>query len=279
MSHLEITHQNKAPTLFNRDGTSYQTYGASGHSLIFIHGVGMCADIWEPQVEYFAEKFQVLTYDLLGHGQTQLNNNLPQLNDYVEQLNNLVNSLNISKFFLVGHSMGAIISIAYSLKYPGKILSLISLNIVFNRTKKARNDVLKRAESILNSKKILNIDQTLVRWFKNKTSSEDLIKIDKVTNILKNASPKGYGEAYRIFALSDKIFINNLSEIQVPVLYLTGSEDLNSTALMSDQMSKKTPGSLSKSIKGEAHMMAYISGHKVNPIIEQFFINTQNNTQ
>ena len=152
----------------------------SGHSLIFIHGVGMCADIWEPQVEYFAEKFQVLTYDLLGHGQTQLNNNLPQLNDYVEQLNNLVNSLNISKFFLVGHSMGAIISIAYSLKYPGKILSLIPLNIVFNRTKKARNDVLKRAESILNSKKILNIDQTLVRWFKNKTSSEDLIKIDKV---------------------------------------------------------------------------------------------------
>ena len=153
MSHLEITHQNNDPTLFNRDGTSYQTYGTSGHSLIFIHGVGMCADIWEPQVEYFAEKFQVLTYDLLGHGQTQLNNNLPQLNDYVEQLNNLVNSLNISKFFLVGHSMGAIISIAYSLKYPGKILSLIPLNIVFNRTKKARNDVLKRAESILNSKK------------------------------------------------------------------------------------------------------------------------------
>lgn len=279
MSHLEITHQNNVPTLFNRDGTSYQTYGASGHSLIFIHGVGMCADIWEPQVEYFAEQYQVLTYDLLGHGQTQLNNNFPQLDDYVEQLNNLVNSLNISKFFLVGHSMGAIISIAYSLKYPGKILSLIPLNIVFNRTKKARNDVLKRAESILNSKKILNIDQTLVRWFKNKTSSEDLIKIDKVINILKNASPKGYGEAYRIFALSDKIFINNLSEIQVPVLYLTGSEDLNSTALMSDQMSKKTPGSLSISIKGEAHMMAYISGHKVNPIIEQFFINTQNNTQ
>ena len=36
-----------------------------------------------------------------------------------------------------------------------------------------------------------------------------------------------------------KSLINNLSEIQVPVLYLTGSEDLNSTALMSDRDVKK----------------------------------------
>ena len=278
VSDLEISNQNNSPTLFNKDGTAYKTYGAFSHTLIFVHGVGMCGDIWEPQVEFFAKKYQVVTYDFLGHGQTPLTTEVPQLDDYVEQLNILVNSLNISKFLLVGHSMGALISIAYTLKYPHKILSLVPLNIVFNRNKKAHEIAVKRAENILNANKILNINQTIERWFKNKTRPKDLKKIDKVLSILKKTSPKGYGEAYRIFALSDKVFMSTLSEMQPPVLYLTGSEDPNSTPLMSEQMSQKTPGSSSNSIEGEAHMMAYISADKINPIIEQFFINTGTNT-
>ena len=275
---LEISNQNNTPILFNKDGTAYKTYGTSSNAIVFVHGVGMSGDIWEPQVKYFAKNYQIITYDFLGHGQTPLKIDAPKLDDYVEQLNNLLNSLSISKFMLIGHSMGATISIAYVLKYPHKILSLIALNIAFNRDKHTRENVLNRAKNVLKLKKILDIDQTIERWFKNKNSPKDLIKIDKVESILKNTSPKGYGEAYRIFALSDKVFINNLSEIQPPVLYLTGRKDPNSTTLMSEQMSQKTPGSSSISIRGEAHMMAYIAEDKVNPLIEQFFINSKINT-
>ena len=279
MNSLGINNQKTVSNLFNKDGTSYKIFGDRPPTLIFIHGVGMCDEIWAPQVEYFSKKYQVITYDFLGHGQSPLPKNEPTLDDYVEQLNNLVDSIGVSNFSLVGHSMGAIISVAFARKFPLKVNALVALNIVFNRSEKAQKDVLLRANQVLKSNKILNIEKTLERWFKNNISSAELNKIDKVRNWLKNTSPKGYGEAYRLFALSDKVFVNNLYQLKLPILYLTGNEDPNSTPLMSEQISQETPNSSSKSVNGEAHMMSYIAADKVNPIIEQFFTDITKNTE
>ena len=261
-----------ASTFFTKDGTAFKSYGNQPSPLIFIHGVGMRGDVWSPQVEYFCSDYQVITYDFLGHGESSLPPEEPVLDDYVEQLNNLLKYLNLSLISLVGHSMGALISVAFALKYPDKVKALVPINIAFNRSEEAQKRVLYRANQILQTNKILNIEQTLERWFKNKTSEDDLTKIDNVRNWLANTSPQGYGRAYRLFALSDKVFLNKLSRLRPPVLYLTGEEDPNSTPAMSQQMAGETPNGSSNSIAGEAHMMSYIASDKVNPIIEQFFM-------
>ena len=262
-------------TLYTKDGTAFKSYGNQHSPLIFIHGVGMRGDVWAPQVEYFSNDYQVITYDFLGHGESPLPSEEPVLDDYVEQLNNLLKHLDLSVISLVGHSMGALISVAFALRYPEKVKALVPINIAFNRNEEAQKGVLNRANQILQTNEILNIEQTLERWFKNKTSVDDLKKIDKVRNWLANASPKGYGRAYRLFALSDKVFLNKLSQLRPPVLYLTGDEDPNSTPAMSQQMAEETPNGSSNSLTGEAHMMSYISADKVNPIIEQFFIDSE----
>ena len=261
-----------ASTFYTKDGTAFKSYGDQPSPLIFIHGVGMRGDVWSPQVEYFSNDYQVITYDFLGHGESPLPPEEPVLDDYVEQLNNLLKYLDLSLISLVGHSMGALISVAFALKYPEKVKALVPINIAFNRSEEAQKEVLNRANQILQSNKILNIEQTLERWFKNKTSADDLKKIDKVRNWLETASPQGYGRAYRLFALSDKVFLNKLSRLRPPVLYLTGDEDPNSTPAMSQQMAQETPNGSSNSLTGEAHMMSYIAADKVNPIIEQFFM-------
>jgi len=258
--------------LYTDDGTAFKSYGDQHSPLIFIHGVGMRGDVWTPQVEYFSNDYQVITYDFLGHGESPLPPEEPVLDDYVEQLNNLLNHLDVALISLVGHSMGALISVAFALKYPDKVKALVPINIAYNRSEEAQKGVLNRANQILQTNQILNIEQTLERWFKNKTSVDDLKKIGKVRNWLVNASPQGYGRAYRLFALSDKVFLNKLSQLRPPVLYLTGDEDPNSTPAMSQQMAEETPNGSSNSLTGEAHMMSYIAANKVNPIIEQFFM-------
>ena len=40
--------------------------------LVFIHGVGLDHQMWEPQANYFKE-YSTITYDLLGHGKTPFN--------------------------------------------------------------------------------------------------------------------------------------------------------------------------------------------------------------
>jgi pimeloyl-ACP methyl ester carboxylesterase len=194
----------------------------------------------------------------------------PTLDDYVEQLNRLVENIGVSSFSLVGHSMGALLSVAFALKYPDKIQSLIPINIVFNRTQAEQNRVLQRAEQVIDSGEIGNTTQTLRRWFDGKDSAEELIKIAKIKQWLMDVSPHGYGCAYRLFALSDKAFVNKLSLLTAPVLYLTGDDDPNSTTAMSEQMAKLTPSGEFVSIADEAHMMAYIAPKKVNSLIENF---------
>ena len=261
-----------ASTFYTKDGTAFKSYGDQPSPLIFIHGVGMRGDVWSPQVEYFSNDYQVITYDFLGHGESHLPPEEPVLDDYVEQLNSLLKHLNLSLISLVGHSMGALISVAFALKHPDKVKALVPINIAFNRSEEAQKGVLNRANQILQTNKILNIEQTLERWFKNKTSADDLKKIDKIRNWLANTSPQGYGRTYRLFALSDKVFLNKLSRLRPPVLYLTGDEDPNSTPDMSQQMAEETPNGSSNSLTSEAHMMSYIAANKVNPIIEQFFM-------
>ena len=64
MSGLEISNQKTVSNLFNKDATAYKIFGDRPPALIFIHGLGMCEEIWAPQVEYFSKKYQVITYDL-----------------------------------------------------------------------------------------------------------------------------------------------------------------------------------------------------------------------
>ena len=272
MSDLSINNLNQSNDLFTKDGTSYSIQGKKGPYLVFIHGVGLCKEIWEPQVKYFSQNYRVITYDFIGHGLSPVLKKNPELDDYVSQLNELVESINLSNFSLIGHSMGALISVAFSLKHQNKVNALIPLNIVFNRTISSRNDVLMSANLFLKTGKISNIEQTLERWFKNKASINEIKKINKVRQLLNDVSPKGYGDAYKLFAQSDSLFENKLSGLKLPVLYLTGSDDPNSTSRMSQEMASASSNGHYESIDNEAHMVAYISPGKVNPIIENFLL-------
>ena len=137
-----------ASTFYTKEGTAFKSYGDQPSPLIFIHGVGMRGDVWSPQVEYFCSDYQVITYDFLGHGDSPLPPEEPSLDDYVKQLNNLLKHLDLSLISLVGHSMGALISVAFALKYPDKVKALVPINIAFNRSEDAQKGVLNRANPV-----------------------------------------------------------------------------------------------------------------------------------
>ncbi len=183
-------------------GTAYLCSDSSPETIVFVHGVGMLGAVWQPQLNYFSNSYQTLAYDLLGHGKSPMPPEGVSLDDYVEQLNDLVEFLEVSSFYLVGHSMGAIISVAFALKYPNKVVALTPLNMVFNRTDKAQLEALDRANQVLRNNQILNVEQTLGRWFRHNHNnrSKNIIKVRKW---LEQSSPQGYGLTYRLFALSD----------------------------------------------------------------------------
>ena len=67
-------------------GTSYSLKKINEKNpIVFIHGVGLTKEIWEPQINFFKD-YNTLTYDLLGHGKTPLKKSEVSFEDFSKQL-------------------------------------------------------------------------------------------------------------------------------------------------------------------------------------------------
>ena len=84
--------------------TAYITRGC-GKPVVLIHGVGMNADFWTPQLECLSQHWRAIAIDILGHGESAPPPQHATFADYREQTNNVLDSLQLWDATLVGHSL------------------------------------------------------------------------------------------------------------------------------------------------------------------------------
>ena len=64
--------------------------------IVFVHGVGLTYEIWQPQLDFFKD-YSNLSYDILGHGKSSLTKQNISFNDFSDQLIELINELKIDR--------------------------------------------------------------------------------------------------------------------------------------------------------------------------------------
>jgi pimeloyl-ACP methyl ester carboxylesterase len=82
------------------------TRKGSGTPLVMQHGYFGSSELWQAQIDYFADYFDVIAPDLAGFGQSaelQAPDSIPAS---AQSLFDLLDSLAIDRFLLMGHSMG-----------------------------------------------------------------------------------------------------------------------------------------------------------------------------
>jgi len=99
--------------------------GGTGDTIIMVHGSGGNKDNWLYLAKYFTPDYRVIIPDLPGHGDSSK----PQNANYnhmsqVERLNLFVKELKLTKFHLVGNSMGGNIAGNYAADYPDMVKTL-----------------------------------------------------------------------------------------------------------------------------------------------------------
>ena len=73
--------------------------------IVFVHGVGLTHEIWQPQLDFFKDR-STLSYDILGHGKSSLKKEKISFDDFSDQLIKLMGELNVKKIHLIGFSIG-----------------------------------------------------------------------------------------------------------------------------------------------------------------------------
>ncbi len=245
--------------------TAYRESG-KGEAVILIHGVGLHADTWQPQIEAFQATHRVIALDMLGHGQSDLPPPDATLDAYVEQARQLMDDLAISSATVIGHSMGGLVAIGLALAHPSRTLRLGVLNSVYERDELRRSAVEARAAQIEATQTPGNVDEPIRRWFSDDHATP---LAHTVRNWLNEADPRGYSAAYRVFATSDRVFSGRLGGIKVPALFATGSLDPNSTPNMAKAMADAVQGARCAVLDGERHMMNLTAPDATNGLIRE----------
>lgn len=247
-------------------GTAYVEQG-QGEPLVLIHGVGLNADAWGPQIQEFAGTHRVIAIDMLGHGESAAAPDGATLDDYVAQVLRLLDALNIAGANVAGHSMGGLVALGFALAHPERTLRVAVLNSIHERDPQCRAAVEARAAEIENSGGTGDIEQPLQRWF-----GDDHVSLKNMTRRwLGSVDPRGYATAYRIFATSDRNFSGKLADLRAPALFATGSLDANSTPEMAAAMAAAAPRGKALVLEGQRHMMNLADPQGTNRALRSLF--------
>ena len=249
-------------------GTSYSLKKISEKNpIVFIHGVGLSKEIWEPQINFF-KNYNTLTYDLLGHGKTPLKKSKVSLEDFCKQLVRLVTELNFNKIHLVGFSLGALIARHFASEHNDKLSSLILLSSIYKRTEEQKRVVKNRFE-VAKFNKPASKQTALRRWL-----SENFIKKNpkiykKIYSILEKNKRLDFLKCYEIFVnyVDDD---EMLKKINVNTLITTAEYDIGSTPEMSKNLSKMIRKSKFIEIKKGKHLCSIECADDVNITFKNF---------
>jgi pimeloyl-ACP methyl ester carboxylesterase len=97
---------------------SYRDWGGSGPPMLLLHGLGSTHRIWDLAAPLLAERFRVVAYDQRGHGLSDKPGEGYDLDTMSADLRGLVEALGIGPGYVVGHSWGGSIALAYAGRYP-----------------------------------------------------------------------------------------------------------------------------------------------------------------
>lgn len=95
-------------TVSSYDGVQirYECRGQGRTALVFVHGFSCNRRHWDNQVDVFSEKYQVVTLDLAGHGESGSKRTVWDMRAFGEDVASVVRELGLDNIVLVGHSMG-----------------------------------------------------------------------------------------------------------------------------------------------------------------------------
>ena len=104
---------------------AYETQGFGKPAIVFVHGWSCDKSYWKNQVHAFSQKYEVITLDLAGHGESGIERDDWTIESFGGDVSKVIEKLGVTDAILIGHSMGGDVVVAAAQRLPGRIKGLI----------------------------------------------------------------------------------------------------------------------------------------------------------
>jgi (E)-2-((N-methylformamido)methylene)succinate hydrolase len=237
------------------DGTAYDLTGPEGAPVVvLIHGLGLTRATWKDHVPAFSDRFQVLTYDLCGHGESALPGGTPSLTVLSDQIVRLLDHLGIDKAALVGFSLGGMINRRFVMDHPERTTALVIQNSPHERSPEAQALVEQRARDTGAGGPAATIEETLRRWFTPEFLADHPETVNWVRDTVLANDPDNYTGHRYVLAAGVTELIRPEPPITHPTLVMTCENDTGSTPAMSHAIASEIAGAKTIIVPGLQHL-------------------------
>jgi 3-oxoadipate enol-lactonase len=203
---------------------NYELSGKKGAPVVVLsHSLASSLVMWNPQMDTLNLYFQVLLYDIRGHGDSDT-----PLGAYtLELLGNdaigLLDALNINQVHFIGLSMGGMIGQCLALNYPHRLKSLVLCDTASVIPSDAQPIWQERIDKARKKGMEALLEETMERWFTPAFLTKNSQMLALIQKQFLATPVSGYiGCAEAIRKLN---YLDRLSEIKMPTLIMVGEDD------------------------------------------------------
>lgn len=256
----------------------YETSG-QGTPLVLVHGGFVDHRMWDPQVDYFAERYQVIRYDLRGHG---LTGGTPEasytIDLFGEDLHTLLDALKLERVVLCGLSLGGMVAQAFAVRHTERLKALIladtavsvrlTLSDKFQRYVLAPKWLMLWIIRWMTVPGFVNFSFKAARW----TRSSDWFGADPQTMAyVRKAMLEIPTEEYlKIYEAIYEFDLLDLARISVPTLVLNGEKESRAVFRHTEEMLKLIPGAEAHIVKKAGHTSNMENPERFNQFVSEF---------
>lgn len=218
--HVEIWNDDKSPTI------------------VFLHGFTGSTKTWL-RIAGSLSDYKVVLVDLLGHGKTAMPEDASRyvMELQVRDLHDLFSELGFTEFVLAGYSMGGRTALAYAIAHPERLQGLILESASPGLKTAAEQIERQQRDSELALTILANGIQSFVDKWENIPLFDSQKKLpieikDEIKQERLSQQPQGLANSLIGMGTgSQPSYWNDLKDIHVPVLLITGSMDLKFEAI------------------------------------------------
>jgi pimeloyl-ACP methyl ester carboxylesterase len=96
-------------------------------TIVFIAGLGGTTRYWGPRIEPLLKRYRIVLVDLLGFGLSPKPWTKYDVARHLDSLNKALSDF--ERFTIVGHSLGALLAIAYAAENPTQVNNIVALSL------------------------------------------------------------------------------------------------------------------------------------------------------
>lgn len=237
--------------------TLYYEVTGTGHPLVLLHAGIADSRMWDAQVAAFAERYQVIRYDLRGFGRSDVP---PGPFSHRDDVLGMLHFLGIERAYVLGCSMGGSTAIDFALEHPAMVDGLVLVGSGLGGFQWSdENDAVEAAiEAAMAQGNIDEANELEMRmWVDGPRRPPEHVdpqvrrRVAEMNGLLlRREHEKRLAQPQPL----DPPAVSRLGDIHVPALVIIGDEDVADIQHASDQIAASIPNARKVVMHDTAHV-------------------------